>query len=121
MRVACSRKGAVSFTAKLSRVKFAETAAAGPNTLRVTGTSTGQPGDLRFEAQARVHTQGGTVTASADGITVKDADEAIVFLTAGTDYLPAEGSRGRIARMLLHAVSHGLEEQLVVVAYGHDR
>jgi alpha-L-fucosidase 2 len=86
MRIACSRKGAVAFSARLGRVKFAETKAEGSDTLAMTGTSTGQPGDLRYEARVRVRTKGGAVSASGDTITVKDADEAIVFLTAGTDY-----------------------------------
>jgi alpha-L-fucosidase 2 len=87
MRVSCSRKGAVSFNARLGRVKFAETKPVGPNTLLMTGTSTGQPGDLRFEAQARVLAKGGTVTAASDTITVKGADEALIFVAAGTDYI----------------------------------
>jgi alpha-L-fucosidase 2 len=86
MRIACSRQGAVAFSARLGRLKFAETKPADSNTLIMTGTSTGQPGDLRFEAQVRVDAQGGSVSAAGDTITVKDADEAFVFLAAGTDY-----------------------------------
>lgn len=87
MRIACSRKGAVAFTAKLGRVNFAKTVAAGSDTLMMAGSSTGQPGDLRYEAQVRVTSKGGTVSTAGDTITVKDADEAVVFLTAGTDYV----------------------------------
>jgi alpha-L-fucosidase 2 len=87
MRIWCSRKGAVSFTTQLGRVKFAETTPAGSDGLLMTGTSTGQPGDLRFEAQVRVLAGGGAVAASGDAVTVKDADEAMVVLTAGTDYV----------------------------------
>ena len=87
MRIRCSRKGAVSFTARLGRVKFGETKPIGSDTLVMTGTSTGQPGDLRFEAQVRVRAKGGDVAAANDTVTVKDADEALVFLTAGTDYV----------------------------------
>ena len=86
MRIACSRKGAVAFTARLGRIKFADTKPAGPDTLVMTGTSTGQPGDLRYEAQLRIRVKGGTVVTSGDTVTVKDADEAVVFVTAGTDY-----------------------------------
>ncbi|HKX31316.1 MAG TPA: glycoside hydrolase family 95 protein [Blastocatellia bacterium] len=87
MRIACSRKRAVNFTASLSRVKFAETRQTGPGTLTMTGTSTGLPGDLRYEAQVRILTRGGTVTGSDDGLAVKEADEALILLTAGTDYV----------------------------------
>ena len=86
MRVHCSRKGAVAFKARLGRVKFAETVAVGRDSLLMKGTSTGEPGDLRFEATVRVRVKGGTVAASGDTITVSNGDEAIVVLTAGTDY-----------------------------------
>lgn len=87
MRIICSRKGAVNFTARLSRSKFAETKQTGTGTLTMRGTSTGVPGDLRYEAQVRIRTKGGTVAGSENGLTVKNADEAVILLTAGTDYV----------------------------------
>jgi Glycosyl hydrolase family 65, N-terminal domain len=86
VRISCSRKGAVAFTARLNRVKFAQTSRMGSDTLAMKGTSTGQPGDLRFEAQLRARAVGGTVSVSDDAISVQNADEAILFLAAGTDY-----------------------------------
>jgi alpha-L-fucosidase 2 len=87
MRIACSRKGAVTFDAKLSRIQWAETKASGADTLTMTGSSTGLPGDLRYEAQVRVLARGGTVATSGDRISVKSADEALVLIAAGTDYI----------------------------------
>lgn len=87
MRVACTRKGAVAFDARLSRVQWAETKPAGTDTLVMTGTSTGQPGDLRYQAQVRVIAKGGTVTAAGDKISVQDADEALILIAADTDYV----------------------------------
>jgi alpha-L-fucosidase 2 len=46
-----------------------------------------RPGNLEYEAQLRVHTVGGTVRAEGDRLVVQDADEATVFLTAGTSYV----------------------------------
>lgn len=87
MRVACSRKGAVSFHARLSRIQWAETRAAGSDTLIMTGASTGQPSDLRYEAQLRILVTGGSVSVAGDTLTVKDADEAVLLIAAGTDYI----------------------------------
>lgn len=87
MKVACSRAGALNFTISLTRQKWAETKSDGNDMLIMTGTSTGQPGDLRFEAQARVVAKGGSVSSSDGTITVKGAQEAVIYLAAGTDYV----------------------------------
>jgi alpha-L-fucosidase 2 len=76
----------VAFDARLSRVQFAETRPAGNDTLVMTGSSTGQPGDLHFEAQVRAVATGGIVSAAGDTITVRDADAVLVLIAAGTDY-----------------------------------
>lgn len=87
VKVTCSRAGAVNFTVSLTRQKWANTRPEGKNTLVMTGTSTGQPGDLRYEAQVRVVTTGGSVESSNGTLIVKGANEAAVFLVAGSDYV----------------------------------
>ncbi|HWB86514.1 MAG TPA: glycoside hydrolase family 95 protein [Bryobacteraceae bacterium] len=87
IRIACSRKGAVAFDARLSRIQWAATKASGRATLTMTGTSMGQPDDLRYEAQLRILVKGGAADATGDHITVRDADEAVILLAAGTDYV----------------------------------
>lgn len=88
MRISCSRPGAVSFQARLSRLKWAQTRSGDPGVSIMTGSSTGQPGDLRFEAQLRAIAAGGNIDSSGDTLTVRGANEALLFLTAGTDYVP---------------------------------
>ena len=87
MRITCSAKRSVSFEAALSRVKWAETRAGGSNTLTMTGTSTGEPGDLKYEAQVRVISKGGKVITADNKLQLKDADEAVILIAAGTDYV----------------------------------
>ncbi len=87
MKIACTRNGAVNFNARLSRVKWAATKQTAPGTLTMTGTSMGAPGDLRYEAQLHIQVKGGAVTGHDDQLTVKDADEAVLYLTAGSDYI----------------------------------
>jgi len=86
MRIACSTRNAVNFDLGLTRVKWAETRSTAPNTLTMTGSSLGQTGDLRYEAQVRVMSTGGGVSSVGGRIRVTDADEAIILLAAGTDY-----------------------------------
>ena len=93
MRIACSGNAAVNFTVKLGRVKFAQVKQAGTGSLLMKGTSTGQPNDLRYEAQARVVAEGAEITGHDDTLSVKGASEALIFLTAGTDYAPDYSSK----------------------------
>lgn len=84
-RLAADRPGSVTFTLRHTspRTDFTATAADGTLTVRGALADNG----LRFEAQVRVHSQGGTVTSTADGtLTVTGADSAWFVLAAGTDY-----------------------------------
>ncbi len=87
VRIGCTRKGAIRFTAGLSRQAGATTTVAAPGTLMMTGTTSGKPDDLRYEVQVRILIKGGSVSGVGDSLTVKDADEAVILLAAGTDYV----------------------------------
>lgn len=84
-RLTADRRGQVAFTLRYTSPRSDFTAAADGDRLTVRGAL--QDNGLRFEAQIRVRTSGGKVTAGADGsITVTGADRAWFFLAAGTDY-----------------------------------
>jgi len=86
VRIACSRKGAISFAATLTRQAGAETSHSAPGVLTMTGTTSGKPGDLRYEAQLAVRAQGGSLSGSGNSLRVQGADEVVMVLAAGTDY-----------------------------------
>ncbi|MDG4862875.1 glycoside hydrolase family 95 protein, partial [Streptomyces sp. T-3] len=111
-RLSADRPGSVSCTLRHTspRTDFAVTAAGDRITVR------GQLADngLRFEAQIRVRTTGGTLTANPDGtLTVTGADSAWFVLAAGTDYADSyPGYRGAdphaaVTRAVDAAVSSG--------------
>lgn len=84
-RLTADRPGSVTFTLRHTspRADFTATAADGTLTVRGALADNG----LRFEAQVRVHAEGGAVTSGADGtIAVTGADSAWFVLAAGTDY-----------------------------------
>ncbi|WP_328911268.1 glycoside hydrolase family 95 protein [Streptomyces sp. NBC_00234] len=84
-RLAADRPGQVSFTLRHTSPRSDFTASATADRLTVRGAL--KDNGLRFEAQIRVRTKGGSVTAGADGtLTVRDADSAFFVLAAGTDY-----------------------------------
>ncbi|MFI7413341.1 glycosyl hydrolase family 95 catalytic domain-containing protein [Streptomyces sp. NPDC049627] len=84
-RLAADRPGSVTCTLRYTSPRADFTAAASDGTLTVRGALADN--GLRFEAQVRVHSRGGTVSSDADGtITVTGADSAWFVLAAGTDY-----------------------------------
>ncbi|WP_031480140.1 glycoside hydrolase family 95 protein [Streptomyces bicolor] len=84
-RLTADRPGNVTFTLRHTSPRADFTATAADGTLTVRGALADNA--LRFEAQVRVRSQGGTVTSGADGtLTVTGADSAWFVLAAGTDY-----------------------------------
>ncbi|WLQ37988.1 glycoside hydrolase family 95 protein [Streptomyces castrisilvae] len=84
-RLTADRPGQVAFTLRHTSPRDDFTATASGDRLTVRGAL--DDNGLRFEAQIRVRTTSGTVTAGADGsLTVAGADQAWFFLAAGTDY-----------------------------------
>jgi alpha-L-fucosidase 2 len=80
-----SAKGGVSFTLDLTRLENSVTVAEGSNMLVMKG-NTGKT--LDFEVQIKVAITGGSVKAIGNELVVKAADQAILYLTAGTSYVP---------------------------------
>ncbi|MFJ2874141.1 glycosyl hydrolase family 95 catalytic domain-containing protein [Streptomyces sp. NPDC087298] len=90
-RLTADRPGRVSFTLRHTSPRSDCTVTADRGRLTVRGALADN--GLRFEAQIRVLTSGGTVTAGADGtLTVTGADSAWFVLAAGTDYADAHPS-----------------------------
>ncbi|MFF3488383.1 glycoside hydrolase N-terminal domain-containing protein [Streptomyces sp. NPDC002701] len=84
-RLSADRPGSVTCTFRHSSPRDDYTATAAGGRLTVWGTLADN--GLRFEAQLRVHAEGGTVTSHPDGtIGVTGADSAWFVLAAGTDY-----------------------------------
>ncbi|MCX4680929.1 glycoside hydrolase family 95 protein [Streptomyces sp. NBC_01433] len=84
-KLAADRPGQVAFTLRYTSPRSDFTATAAGDRLTVRGAL--KDNGLRFEAQIRVRTSGGSVTAGADGtLTVTGADSAWFVLAAGTDY-----------------------------------
>lgn len=79
-----SAKGGVSFTLDLTRLENSVTVAEGTNMLVMKG-NTGKT--LDFEVQVKVVVTGGSVKASGNELVVNAADQATLYLTAGTSYV----------------------------------
>ncbi len=89
IRLSANKKGALSFKSTLNRPERFETHS-GNGQLRMTGTlNNGMGGNgMNYAARLKALATGGKVTFSKDTMVVKNADEVILFLTAGTNYKP---------------------------------
>jgi alpha-L-fucosidase 2 len=89
IRIKAEKKGSVNFTANLGRKASARTVFEAPNSLVMRGGTNyeGRPGNCYFEARVNVKTTKGTVTGNGNKLLVKNADEAIIFITCGTSYI----------------------------------
>ena len=82
LRWSADKKGAISGTIALKGT-HGETTMAQKNLLTFAGTL---KNGLRYQARLQVLARGGNVHVLADGLQLKNCDEAVVLLSAGTDY-----------------------------------
>lgn len=106
VRLRCSKPGTLHFTVALSRSENAEVACRA-GVLAMQGTlPSGVAGKRGVSYAARVAVQcpGGAVKSHPDRLEVSGADEAVVYLSAATDYRDAEDVR-RADSLLEHALA----------------
>ena len=89
IRLKANKKGKLSFIASLSRPERF-TLNTGDNQLLMSGSLLdGKGGEgMRYVVRLQAVTTGGTLTIKANRLMIKDASEAVLYLTAATDYLP---------------------------------
>jgi alpha-L-fucosidase 2 len=83
VRWTANRPGAVAGTIKLKGA-HGETTKGEANRLNFAGTL---PNGLKYHAESRVLTKGGTIEANGGGLRLRGCDEVVVLLAAGTNYV----------------------------------
>ncbi|TAK92599.1 MAG: glycoside hydrolase family 95 protein [Verrucomicrobia bacterium] len=89
MRLTADRKSAISFTAGMNSPLPAtvETESSDTLVLRgVNGNAYGVKGALKFQARVKVVATGGKISASANSLSVTNADSVTLFIAAATSY-----------------------------------
>ena len=88
MRLTADKPGQITFDATLDRPERFKTEISGKNELLMTGAMTnGAGGDgVKYAARLSVVNQGGKLSAADGKISVSSADEAVLLITAATDY-----------------------------------
>ncbi|HWH71388.1 MAG TPA: glycoside hydrolase family 95 protein, partial [Candidatus Sulfotelmatobacter sp.] len=94
LRLSADRPGQITFEARLDRPERFQTVAQGARELLMTGQlDNGVDGHgLRYAARLRVLNQGGAVSVRDNMLQVSRANEAVLLITAGTEY---QGFAGR--------------------------
>jgi len=93
-RFTADKPKSISFSTSLNRLVSFKTTADGKNGLMMTGQLSGDrgKGGLTYLARLRAIIQGGTVSTKGNVLHVDSADEAVLLVSAGTDY---QGFAGR--------------------------
>jgi len=94
-RFTADKFGKISFSASMDRLASFETVADGSAGLLMTGRTSARGGveGLKFVARLRVLNKGGKVSVAGDTLTVDSADEVVLLVAAGTDYMGFAGRR----------------------------
>ena len=88
IRLAAEEPGQIDFEAALDRPERFETEAAGDNELLMTGAMTNGAGGegVKYAARLRVLNTGGKMSVAGGKISVSGANEAVLLISAATDY-----------------------------------
>lgn len=92
VRLTASKKGAISFEARYDTPMPHETPTADADkqtlTLRGRGTShEGIEGKIKYTSIARFEHKGGSLSCQTDALSITDADEVIIYLSMGTNFI----------------------------------
>lgn len=87
MRISADKKQQLSFTCQMNRPERYSTYTENEQLIMAGALSDGKGGDgLQYMTRLKAVPMNGSVTYSDSTLTVKDADEVLLFLTASTDY-----------------------------------
>jgi len=122
LRITADKPHAVSFTASLSRKECA-TVATEDASLRMEGqlpfnNPLGDTGGVQYLVLLGAHARNGTMAVSVAELSVKDADEAVVIVSAGTD-LFRKGYKALTRRRLNAALGRRFDSLMVDAAADH--
>lgn len=126
MRIRASKKGSLHFTAGLSRAQNAKIHAEGgwhvmDGQLPFHQPGKGESGEgVKFLSILAVSHRGGQSIATENGVTIKDADEAIVLISAGTNLRNA-GYETQVRERLKKALATPFDKLLADATQDHAR
>ncbi len=89
VRLSADKPGRVNFSAGMKSPMKATVNTDGNDTLVMTGTggdAAGIKGQLRYQSRVKIINSGGKVSSEADRVSVENADQALILVTAATSF-----------------------------------
>ena len=89
VRLSADKPGSLSFSASMKTPMKAKVATANNDTLVMTGTggdAGGIRGQIQYQARVKIMTSGGKITAEADRLSVSNANQVMLIITAATSF-----------------------------------
>lgn len=90
LRLSASEPGQISFTASMSSPQPSATIGINAEKeLTIAGTTTDHesvPGQVKFKSLTKIKNLGGTISSTDTSLTVKDADEATIYISIATNF-----------------------------------
>lgn len=88
-RISANKSSKINFTASINRPADVDISTEGNNKLimaGITGDCDSMKGAVNFQAQVKIKTEGGSVSANDSSIIVKDADSAILYISIASNF-----------------------------------
>jgi len=118
VKLSADKRGALSFRLSYDTPYQTHYIFADGEDLVLTATAStheGIPGGVRFANRARVTASNGSVAVGLDDITVREADEATIYITAATNFISYEDISGdemaRSAELMKKAAENSFESE----------
>lgn len=89
VKLTASKPGALNFSTSISRQSSVEISTLGNDLLTMSGITSdheGVKGQVKFQAQVKILTSGGTVSATDNSLQVKTANSALLLISIGTNF-----------------------------------
>ncbi len=122
VRLTADKRGALSFTASMRTPMKAAVETDGNDTLLMRGTggsSGGISGQLKYQARVKIIPNGGTIAAEAGKITVTNANEATLLITAATSYKKFDDVSGDPESIVKQRLAAAAKKTLAKVRADH--
>lgn len=122
VRLAASAPGQISFVAGLKTPMAATVGTEGNDTLVMRGKggdSGGVKGQVQYQARIRVIAQGGRTTADAATLSVTNADEVTLLITAATSYKRFDDVSGDPERLAKESLATAAGKSFAILRAAH--